>query len=65
MTIYELETLTNEMVNEHFKENRAMKIKTKSGTVYHIFKVGNGYKAFSEYCKNARPLTKEMKRVFN
>ena len=65
MTTYRLETLTNEFVNNFFESNNAMKVETKTGTVYHVFKVRGNYQMYSEYCMNRRPLTKEMKKVFH
>lgn len=65
MTTYKLETLTNEFVTNYFESNAAMDVQTKTGTVYHVFKVRGKYQMFSQYCMNRRPLTKEMQKVFH
>lgn len=65
MKTLKLTELTKEKVDAYFKENYAMDIETKTGTIYHIYKLSNGkYICESQFCHNVRAMTKEMKRVF-
>lgn len=62
--MYKLEELTHERAEKLMKKTGTMDIITKSGTVYHIIRTRKGYKALSEHCYNARPLTKAMQKIF-
>lgn len=64
MKVFELETLTKAKVENYFKSNYGMEIKTKSGTHYHIVKSKKGYHCFAWFTWSERKLTKAMKAVF-
>lgn len=62
---YELENLTHDFVTRYFETHAKMEVKTKRGTVYHVFKHRGEFRMYSEYCFDYRKPTKEMQKVFH